>query len=105
MIDPWLASFGADLNQGLNTADVNAANGLGNTIGGDVAAVADQQVGDAEFGFGDFFGGPLVGDININIGVNTATTVVGNGAFNSIEGDVLAQATQSIGDFDLFGVA
>ncbi|WP_181708244.1 hypothetical protein [Chthonobacter rhizosphaerae] len=98
MFEDWRSSFGTDLNQGYNSADVYAGNGIGNDIGGTVMALADQDVGDQGLDLAGFFGGPLVGDIDINIGVNTANVVVGNGAFNDIGGDVIAAATQTVGD-------
>ncbi|SON57801.1 hypothetical protein HDIA_4260 [Hartmannibacter diazotrophicus] len=103
MYEAWLATFGSEMNLGTNTAQVEAGNGIGNHIGGDVAAVATQHVGDMGYGLEmyDMFGGPLVGDIEINVGVNNAIVVAGNGAFNSIDGDVMAIADQAIGDSDL----
>ncbi|WP_181708332.1 hypothetical protein [Chthonobacter rhizosphaerae] len=100
-MDAWLAAFASELNQGTNTASVNAANGVGNEVGGDVVAQATQDGGDTELSgpsLYDLFGGP-----DINIGVNVATVVAGNGVGNDIDGDVVAQATQDVGDTDVGG--
>ena len=35
---------------------------------------------------------------DLNLGVNSASVDAGNGAFNSIDGDVTAVATQNVGD-------
>jgi hypothetical protein len=98
MINPLLGA-GSDLNIGVNGATVVAGNGAGNVIGGDVTAIADQHVGDQGFGgFGGGFGVPgLTGDINV--GVNAATVVAGNGVGNVISGDVTAEAHQGVGDY------
>ena len=44
MTDAWQNAFGAGLNIGVDVPTTVAGNGLGNTVGGGVAAIGDQQL-------------------------------------------------------------
>ncbi|WP_075217798.1 hypothetical protein [Mongoliimonas terrestris] len=93
MLSPWHLAFGTEINQGFNSASVNAGNGVGNQIDGSVVAIANQSIGDSGFDFGE-------SAFESNFGFNSATVDVGNGLFNQIGGDVMAIANQSVGDVD-----
>jgi hypothetical protein len=89
MTDAWQNAFGAGLNIGVDVPTTVAGNGLGNTVGGGVAAIGDQHVGDS----GHYSGfGP------INIAVDVPTVVAGNGVGNFIGGSVAASGDQHVGD-------
>ena len=91
-------SHGGDFNFGQNEALNQSGNGAFNQILGPVSATADQHIGSEHAGFEPGFGGlggiPGVGDINI--GVNQAFNISGNGAFNVL-GPTSADAHQDIG--------
>ena len=70
---------------------VVAGNGVGNFIGGNVAASGDQHVGDQVFHASTPFGG-------VNVAVDTPTTVAGNGVGNFIGGSVTAAGDQHVGN-------
>ncbi|SON57804.1 hypothetical protein HDIA_4263 [Hartmannibacter diazotrophicus] len=93
---PWLPLPTTEINEGYNGASVDVANGIANHVGGDVAAVASQHVGDIGYDY-DY-------GTDMNLGTNFADIYAGNGAFNSIEGSVVASAEQSVGDVDGFAV-
>jgi len=89
MTDAWQNAFGAGLNIGVDVPTTVAGNGLGNTVGGGVAAIGDQHVGDS----GHYSGfGP------INIAVDVPTVVAGNGVGNFIGGSVAASGDQHVGN-------
>ena len=112
--NPWALAFGAELNLGHQSVTAAVANGLGNHVGGHVTTIGKQFVGDGHEGTVATLSKQAVvdpcdhgcngPDINIdgpdiNIGVQTVTAVIGNGAFNTIGGDVTTIGYQDIGDF------
>ena len=112
--NPWALAFGAELNLGHQSVTAAVANGLGNGVGGHVTTSGKQHVGDGYEGKLAVLSKAIVADpcehdckgpnINIdgpdiNIGVQTVTAIIGNGAFNTIGGDVTTIGYQDIGDF------
>ena len=116
-LDPWKAAFGADLNIGVQDVTAVVGNGLKNYIGGDVTTKGYQDVGDdhggrmvilakADGGHDYACKDPCQPDgghdynlPDINIGVQTVTAAVANGAFNSVCGDVTTSGYQEVGDY------
>ena len=112
--NPWALAFGAELNLGHQSVSAAVANGLGNKVGGHVTTLGKQHVGDGYEGKVAILSKQSVPDScdydcrgpdihvqgpDINIGVQTVTAVMGNGAFNTIGGDVSTIGYQDIGDF------
>jgi len=46
MTNAWLNAFGSQLNSASNSTDLVLGNGLGNQIGGNIAVLNAQHVGD-----------------------------------------------------------
>lgn len=97
MISPWHLAFGTEINEGHNSASVNAGNGIGNQIDGSVVAEANQSVGDFGFDYG-------YEALDTNFGTNSADVFAANGLLNDVDGGVAAIANQTVGDADFLPI-
>ncbi|WP_181708331.1 hypothetical protein [Chthonobacter rhizosphaerae] len=95
MADPWMLAFGTEVNEGHNSGSVNAANGIGNSVTGEIVSDASQTVVD----YGHDFGFEAH---EANYGSNSADVYAANGLFNHVGGGIYADADQTVGDVEGF---
>jgi len=89
--------YGSDVNSASNATGLEVGNGAFNSVGGSIAVLNEQQVGNSGFGFGHC-------GSDTNLASNTTDIVAGNGVGNHIGGNLTVENVQDVGNHSLFPI-